>query len=64
MPAIMARPSALGLSEPATVGYTGGSGYPLGTFCIGLVLTRDKEGWQHHHGGYHRTQLSDKEVSA
>ena len=53
-----------GLSDHATVGYNTGSGYPPGSFCLGLVLTRDANGWQHHHGGYNRMQLSEAEVSA
>eukprot|EP00966_Prymnesium_polylepis_P152880 3531493-Prymnesium_polylepis.1 len=53
-----------GLSDHATVGYNQGSGYPPGTFAIGLILTSDKEGWQHHHGGYRLAQMSEEEISA
>ena len=53
-----------GLSDHATVGYNQASGYPPGTFAIGLILTSDKEGWQHHHGGYRVTQMSEEEISA
>jgi hypothetical protein len=53
-----------GLSDHATVGYNQPSGYPPGTFAIGLILTSDKEGWQHHHGGYRLAQMSEEEISA
>ena len=36
-----------GLSDHATVGYNSGSGFPPGTFIMGLILTRDADGWQH-----------------
>jgi hypothetical protein len=53
-----------GLSDHATVGYNSRSDYPPGTFAIGLILTSDKEGWQHHHGGYRLAQMSEEEISA
>jgi uncharacterized protein (DUF736 family) len=36
-----------GLSEHATVGYNSSSGFPPGSFIMGLILTRDADGWQH-----------------
>ena len=37
-----------GLSDHAAVAYSIHSGYPTGSFVMGLVLTRDSNGWQHH----------------
>jgi hypothetical protein len=53
-----------GLSDHATVGYNSGSGYPPGSYIMGLMLTSDKEGWQHHHGGYRLSRMSKEEISS
>lgn len=42
-----------GLSDHATVGYNARSGLPVGSCVLGLLLTKDTVGWQHHHTGSH-----------
>ena len=57
-----------GLSDHITVRYNANSGYPPGTFIIGLMLMNEKTGWSHYarnqrHGGVTTVKDHDEEYS-